>query len=129
MYLLFIAFGSIDPGVTVAIVAAAIGPIGAYLIAARRMSGKIANSDAEQLWEESRAIREWSTNRINEYEADIDKLRKELSNLSSRFTALELENRELHNELEAARSRTNELVELVATIRERGGRYGREEEA
>lgn len=85
------------------------------------MSGKIANSDAEQLWEESRAIREWSTRRLTEYEEDIEKLRQELSNLSSRFTSLETENTDLKKQLESSRVRINELVELVGITRKGKG--------
>lgn len=85
-------FAAIDPAVTVAVIAAALGPIGAYLVAARRLSGKIANSDAEQLWEESRAIRQWSGERLNEQDKEIITLRNTLIELQKRCAALEAEN-------------------------------------
>jgi hypothetical protein len=69
---------AIDPAVTIAVLAAAIGPIGAYLVAARRLSGKINNSDAEQLWAESKAIRDWSNDRLNAQDMEIRSLRKAL---------------------------------------------------
>lgn len=90
---MLVLVAAIDPAVTVAVVAAALGPIGAYLVAARRLSGKIANSDAEQLWEESRAIREWSNNRLTIQDQEIKSLRKALSDLNNRFASLEAENK------------------------------------
>lgn len=90
---------AIDPAVTVAVIAAALGPIGAYLVAARRLSGKIANSDAEQLWEESKAIREWSGARLNAQDDEIVRLRENLIELTKRCTILETENRLIRQQL------------------------------
>lgn len=111
--LLFFA-ATIDPAATVAIIAAGVGPIGAYFIAARRMSGKIGNSDAEQLWQESRAIRDWSTERIDAYVKEIHDLREELADLTSRYAALESEKRSIAEDLATARERIQELIELVS---------------
>lgn len=96
-------FAAIDPAVTVSVVAAALGPIGAYLVAARRLSGKIANSDAEQLWEESRAIREWSQSRLQTQEDEIVELRKTVGDLSRRIGDLESEKLELLDQLQRSR--------------------------
>lgn len=79
----------------ITITAAIAAPLGAYLIAAKRFSGRIESSDAKDLWEESRAIREWSSNRIDQ--------------LSDRIEALERENQELKASLRKAQERIDEL--------------------
>lgn len=94
---------AIDPAVTVSVAAAALGPVGAYMVAARRLSGKISNSDAQQLWEESRAIRQWSTDRLEAQDEEISELRKTVSSLTSRVSLLESEKLELQDELNRAR--------------------------
>lgn len=78
------------------------------------MSGKIGNSDAEQLWQESRAIRDWSTERIDAYVKEIHDLREELADLTSRYAALENEKRSISEDLDHARDRIQELIELVS---------------
>lgn len=74
------------------LVAALAGPIVAYLVAARRFSGKIQTTEATDLWQESRAIREWSRERMNELEAKNELLEK-------RIEHLEAENADLHGRL------------------------------
>ena len=93
------ALAAIDPIAATAIVAAAVGPIGAYLVAARRLSGKVTNSDAEQLWAESKAIRDWSGDRMNLQDEEIKALRKNLDDLTRRFAAIEAENKILRERL------------------------------
>lgn len=88
---------ALDPSVTIAVFAAAIGPIGAYLVAARRLSGKIANSDAEQLWAESKSIRDWSKDRLESCEDEIRELREALGKISSRLAVVEAENENLRS--------------------------------
>lgn len=77
-----------DPTIGV-IIAAVIGPVGAYFLAARKMSGKIATSEATQLWEESRSIREWSAQRIQECDRECASLRVALSDALTRIRNLE----------------------------------------
>jgi hypothetical protein len=64
------------------------GALGAYLAAARRLSGKVRTSDAAQLWEESRAIRTELENR-NRY------LVKRLDALETKYDELRQENAKL----------------------------------
>jgi TolA-binding protein len=108
---LILFFGALDPSVTVAVLAAALGPLGAYFVAARRLSGKIANSDAEQLWEESRAIRDWSRERLDVCESEIRDLRSALSKMSNRFAVMESENTMLREELNHSKDRIRILEE------------------
>lgn len=81
------------------IIVAFIGPIGAYLVAAHKMSGKIATTEAAQLWEESKAIREWSAARIDKCDEEILRLNTELAIAKNRIDELERENRKLNERL------------------------------
>ena len=45
-------------GIIAPVIIALVAPVGAYLLAARKMSGKIGTSDAAQLWKESASIRD-----------------------------------------------------------------------
>jgi chromosome segregation ATPase len=62
------------------------------------MSGKIATTEAAQLWEESRAIREWSAKRMEACDAECTSLRAALSEALGRINSLEeqLENAHEH---------------------------------
>lgn len=79
---------------TIPLIAALAGPVVAYLVAARRFSGKIQTTEATDLWEESRSIREWSRERMNELEAKNTALEK-------RIKHLEDENADLRGRLRA----------------------------
>lgn len=74
---------------------ALIGPVGAYLVAVRQLSGKIKNSDATELWAESRSIREWSAARIKELNEHIDELEERVAELEKTNRELTDENRDL----------------------------------
>jgi hypothetical protein len=90
----------------IAIVAAVAAPLGAYLLAARRFSGKIQTSDAKDLWAESRAIRDWGTKRIEVLNEQIGRLEKRVATLELRNESLEGKNRAL----------TRQVVELGGEI-------------
>lgn len=78
-----------------AIAAIILAPLGAYLVAARQFSGKIKTSDASDLWEESRSIRNWSQGRINELTELVDKLEKRIKTVEETNDTLVLENAHL----------------------------------
>ena len=91
--------------VFVPLLVALVGPIGAYLIAARRLSGRIASSEASELWAESRSIREHLQARLaaaNEREA---KARERIGVLEDRVDELEGELRAAQAEVEELRRR------------------------
>jgi hypothetical protein len=86
IFALLFFFGAVT--ITPSVIAIAVGlaaPIVSYIIAARRFSGKIETTEAKDLWAESKAIRDWSRERIDALEA--------------RIVALEVENRELRTQL------------------------------
>lgn len=78
--------------VTLAIVAALVAPLLTYLAAARRLSGRIATTDATVLWEESRAMRQ-------DYIAQIKELREQLAACEKRVEHLHESNQDLDEEL------------------------------
>ena len=77
----------LDVGTIIALVAALVGPLGAYLVAARRFSGQIETSAASELWAESSAIRVWSAARIKELQEEIAELREDLEERDVRLRA------------------------------------------
>lgn len=83
-----IPLAAIDPVFGV-VVAASVGAVGAYLAAAHRMSGKIGSTEAHDLWEESRSIRDWATARIDKCDEEILSLREQLTAARARITVLE----------------------------------------
>jgi uncharacterized protein HemX len=80
-----------DP-VLIALIVALVAAAGSYLVAARQFSGRIETSDARDLWAESRAIRDWSTKRMEE-------LNQLVSRLETRIVTLESENRDLNQHI------------------------------
>jgi predicted RNase H-like nuclease (RuvC/YqgF family) len=93
---------SSDVAVIAALIGAIAGPIATFLIAARRFSGRVQTTEASDLWEESRSIREWSLQRINILNSVVARLEK-------RIDTLEAENQQLHAELNTVRAENNEL--------------------
>jgi len=94
LLVVWIVLATIDPIIGVVVVGL-VGPLGAYLVAAHKMSGKIATTEAAQLWEESRAIREWSAARIDKCDEEIARLTEQLKIARARITEVEKENRRL----------------------------------
>jgi uncharacterized protein YceH (UPF0502 family) len=77
----------VDTAAVIAAAAAILGPLVAYVVAARRFSGKIETTEASELWAESRSIRDWSQKRIQELEARIRTLEADGAELRRRLDA------------------------------------------
>jgi chromosome segregation ATPase len=73
--------------------------LGTWFVAVRQFSGEVKSSAAEQLWTESRSIREWSADRIAEMTGTIAALEQRIQAVESSKQALEAENRELLREV------------------------------
>lgn len=101
-------FAAIDPALG-AMVVAVVTALATYLVAARGLSGKIKNSDAEELWAESRSIREWSTKRVQELNQHVDNLERRLNDLERKNDELAAENRKLMREIFDLRANIIEL--------------------
>lgn len=77
---------TIDPSI-VALIAALAAPIATYIVAARRFSGKVETTEAADLWKESRDIRKWSRERIEQLERRVTHLEEENEELRERLDA------------------------------------------
>lgn len=86
----------------VALATVLIGPLVAYVTAARKLSGKVATSDASELWKESAAMRD-------DYRAQLAVLNKVIEGLRARLAALEADNRSLYRETLLLREKLKEL--------------------
>jgi hypothetical protein len=87
-----------EPALIVALAAALIGPVVTFLVAARRLSGRIGTSDASDLWTEGAAMRRVLQERLTAEEARrvvaeerCDRLETENRELRRRVFDLELE--------------------------------------
>ncbi len=67
------------------------------------MSGAVKSSDAEQLWTESRSIREWSADRIAQLTGIITALEERINAVEERNKGLVEENRDLEETLDKLR--------------------------
>lgn len=113
---MFILLAAINWSVVIPLLGIFIGPIFAYLIAARRFSGRIASSDAASLWQESSNLRK-------EYKSEMDELRTIVTNLRSRVIDLEdknevlyLENGELRAEVSRLRKENSLLKARIEEL-------------
>lgn len=116
-----VVLAQIDPVMGV-VMAAVIASLSTYLVAARTLSGRIKNSDATELWAESRSIREWSAERIRELIEQIDLLEKRLGDVEAANNVLADKNRELTTLLNQERAKVVHLKQW-AIERAARGRY------
>lgn len=77
-------------------------PLVAYIVATRRLSGKISTSEASELWKESTAIR-------HDYRDRLRFADDHLRELEGRVRALEKENTTLQQENERLRAKVERL--------------------
>ena len=103
---------TIDPTIGV-IVVALIAPLGAFLLAAKRFSGKINSSEAKELWDASRSIREWSAQQISRQEQKIAVLESRIDSIEKESAALGRENMHL---VQQVRDLSDTITELRAEI-------------
>lgn len=99
-----------------ALIVACIAPLLTYLAAARRLSGRIKDSEASDLWAESKAIRDWSTQRVRELHDEIEHLENRVNALDQKNFKLGEENRRLTREVYNLRSRIQHLQDEKASV-------------
>jgi chromosome segregation ATPase len=85
----------LDTNILVPVLVALIGALGAYIAAVRKLSGSVSTSTAEDLWEESRSIRQDYQQRIMELNRVVDACRTRLEAVEERNATLSLKNGEL----------------------------------
>jgi septal ring factor EnvC (AmiA/AmiB activator) len=88
------------------------GPLLAYILAARKLSGKIGTSEASELWSESRSIRDDYRDRITNAE---DRSR----GLELRVAKLEEMNNNLVRENLVLQNTVSEFTTTIADLRKR----------
>lgn len=94
------------------ILAAAIAsPLVSFLVAARRMSGKISTTSADELWDEARDIRA-------DYRAQVQTCRSELADARQETATARQENARLRNELADSRQEVAALKNQVTELME-----------
>lgn len=100
----------------IGIIVALLSPVVTYLIAARKLSGRIKNSDATELWAESRSIREWSTERNKELSDLVEQLEQRLGEVERVNSSLAEENRRLLREVVELRGENQSLKSKVISL-------------
>jgi chromosome segregation ATPase len=103
----------------VAIVAALVGPLLAYVGVARRLSGKIGTSEASDLWEEARSIREGFRLRIEELNDVVRECNERIDALEERNAALFRENENLRYQVSVHERTIATLTEENKSLRKR----------
>lgn len=98
-----------DPVIGVIIVGI-LGPILTYIVAARKLQGSVKNSEATDLWAESRAIREWSAERITQLGGTV-------AGLETRLAGVEAQNRTLSLENDRLLKQVSELQQTLHLLR------------
>lgn len=88
-----------NTAVGVALVVAVLGPLLTYLAAARRLSGRIATTDAAVLWEESRSMRQDYIGQIADLRAQVAEARAQLRECEKRVEFLHEANQDLDEEV------------------------------
>jgi len=99
----------VNYAVWIPLAVAIVAPLGAYILAARKMSGKVATSDADALWREASAIRDDYRNRItlaNDRQAALE----------ARVALLEGQNNDLVKENYELKIEISGLKTLVDTM-------------
>lgn len=107
-----------------AVLAAVIAALGTYLAASRKLSGKIATSDAESLWAESAAIRDDYRQQLAAQNARTAELERRVEILEQRNSELLAANVDCKTRLEALERENAGLKQhvesLLLSLEERG---------
>lgn len=110
-----ILIAAIDPVLGV-VGAGIISALGAYILAAKKMSGTVKSSDAETLWAESRSIREWSADRIAQLTGIIGSLETRVDAVENRNQTLLSENERLIDQVSELREELHNCRATIATL-------------
>lgn len=98
------------------VVVAVVGAMGAYLAAVRKLSGTVGTSTADDLWEESRAIRQDYQRRIEELNQVIRGMTDRIDVLEKRNDALYLENGNLKRMIEEHEKTIESMREHISHL-------------
>lgn len=98
----------------VAVLSVLLSPLIAYVVAARRLSGKVNTSEASELWKESSSIREDYRERLRYADDAIRRLEERVSSLENSNDDLRIENARLRAIIDTLQK---ENAELHAQVR------------
>jgi peptidoglycan hydrolase CwlO-like protein len=73
----------VNTAVLIAVAAAVLGPLFAYMASARRLSGRISTSEASSLWTESAAMRQDYLARITQLNASVERCQTRMQDLET----------------------------------------------
>lgn len=107
-----------DAAAIIALVAAFTTPLLGYLVATRRLSGRIATSEATDLWKEASKMREDYLKRIDQLTMLVQTCQARIEELERRNDQLHRENSDLRETVEAHELTISELRKLVHDISE-----------
>ena len=114
-------FAVSDSVAAAGLVAGVLAPVLSYYAATRRMSGKIETSEAKDLWNESRSIRELLQHRVEALTNEVERLERRLRTLEEHNAGLldtireqRMEVERLHAELREAEAKLAVSVQQVA---------------
>lgn len=100
----------------VALIAAVLGPLVAYVTTSRKLSGKIGTSDADALWRESKDVREFTAEQLKIANARISTLEELISSLRKRLDRADDHNEDLSRRLERAEAENEECRREIAKL-------------
>jgi len=107
-----------EPTIILTLIGILAAPLLGYLAAARRLSGKVASSEAADLWEESRSIRQDYQKRIEELNKVIYNCQQRIDELERRNDQLYLENGNLKRMIEGHEATIDELRSQLHRVSE-----------
>jgi predicted RNase H-like nuclease (RuvC/YqgF family) len=99
------------------VVSALISPLIAYVVATRRLSGKVNTSEASELWKESSSIREDYRERLRYSDESIRRLEGRVQNLEASNDELLAENRQLRLRVDELQKENTELHAQINGIK------------
>lgn len=102
-----------NPGLIVTLIVGLIGPVVAYVVAVRKLSGRVGTSEAGQLWSEARNIRDDYRSRIDELNGVIARCEDRIQKLEERNDELYMENGRLGRMIEEHEATIAELRSQV----------------
>jgi hypothetical protein len=106
----------VDWTILVPLAIALVAPVGAYVLAARRLSGRIATTEAAQLWAESASIRDDYRTRLLQAEERALSVEIRMSALETKNNELTRENYQLIHRVEACETAMTARLETIATL-------------
>lgn len=101
----------------VSLLGVAITALTSYIIGSRRLSGRIATSEASSLWAESSSIREYLAQQLDADRRRITDLEARIASAEASNVALARENLDLIRKLTAAEATIGELRDELADLR------------